>query len=135
LAGRFERIYVVDGNAAAIKTANEKAHAEGVANLEARATTCEAFLDGMPDDVAKRVTHVIVNPPRSGLSQRVVRRLDRRNFPRLKAIHYISCNPETLARDIAALTAGKMGSLRLKSAQPFDMFPQTEHVEVVTRLG
>jgi 23S rRNA (uracil1939-C5)-methyltransferase len=135
LAGKFERIYVVDGNAAAIHAANEKARAEGVANLEARAMTCEAFLDGMPDEVARRVTHVIVNPPRSGLSQRVVRRLDRRNFPRLKAIHYVSCNPETLARDIAALTAGKMGSLRLKSAQPFDMFPQTEHVEVVARLG
>lgn len=135
LAGRFKQIYVIDGNEAAITAAQARAEAHGVPQLTAQVSWCENFLEKLPNEVAQRVTHIIVNPPRSGLSHRVVRRLDRRNFPRLKALHYVSCNPETLARDLTAMTAAKMGGLRLKSAQPLDMFPQTEHVEVVARLG
>ena len=135
LAGRFKQIYVIDGNEAAITAAQARAEAHGVPQLTAQVSWCENFLEKLPNEVAQRVTHIIVNPPRSGLSHRVVRRLDRRNFPHLKALHYVSCNPETLARDLTAMTAAKMGGLRLKSAQPLDMFPQTEHVEVVARLG
>lgn len=135
LAERFAEIYVVDGNQAAITSAQSHAQSRGVAHVKAEAAYCERFLADLPDSVARRVSHIIVNPPRSGLSAQVVRSLDRRNFPRLKALHYVSCNPQSLARDLALLTAkGKMGGLRLASVQPFDMFPQTEHVEVVASL-
>lgn len=134
IAERFKQIWVIDGNEAAIAAATATAQARGLQQISAQATMCESFLEKLPDDIARRVTHVIVNPPRSGLSQRVVRSLDRRNFPRLKAVHYVSCNPETLARDLTAITSAKMGALRLKVVQPFDMFPQTDHVEVVAKL-
>jgi 23S rRNA (uracil1939-C5)-methyltransferase len=108
------------------------AKAAGLAQLEAHASTCERFLaDTLSAEDAARVTHVIVNPPRGGLSAKVRGALGTAAFPQLRELRYVSCNPQTLARDLAALiTQG----LVLVDAQPFDMFPQTEHVEVVASL-
>jgi len=49
-----------------------------------------------------------------------------------KRVVYVSCNPETLARDVAVLTDG---GYRVKRVQPVDMFPHTEHVECVVLLS
>lgn len=71
---------------------------------------------------------VIVNPPRAGLDARVTSALEQqRTKPR--AIVYVSCDPATLARDLA-----RMPGYRLTSIQTFDMFPQTAHVETVCEL-
>ena len=70
---------------------------------------------------------VILNPPRSGVDERVTTILQRSVFP--KALVYVSCNPATLARDIARLP-----DYRIASATAFDMFPQTAHVETVCEL-
>ena len=47
-------------------------------------------------------------------------------------IVYVSCNPETLARDVTMLTAG---GYKVKRVQPVDMFPHTEHVETVVLMS
>jgi 23S rRNA (uracil1939-C5)-methyltransferase len=81
----------------------------------------EALLPGaLPADVA------IVNPPRAGLDEQVTRTIEASS---LRAIVYVSCNPATLARDLA-----RMPSYRLASVVGFDMFPQTAHVETVCEL-
>lgn len=67
---------------------------------------------------------VLINPPREGADQRVLTKL-----AAAETIIYTSCNPATLARDIKRLPHHK-----LVSCKPFDMFPQTAHVEVVTLL-
>jgi 23S rRNA (uracil1939-C5)-methyltransferase len=69
---------------------------------------------------------VITNPPRTGMDQRVTAQLERRSP---KRIVYISCDPATLARDLA-----RMPSFRLATAVAFDLFPQTAHVETVAVL-
>ena len=70
---------------------------------------------------------VIVNPPRIGMDQRVAAALlDRRP----QRIVYVSCDPATLARDVARLAPG----YRLAEARCFDLFPQTAHVETVAVL-
>ena len=78
--------------------------------------------DGMRPDV------VFMDPPRAGSDQKFLSSL-------LKAapgrIVYISCNPETLARDLRVLTAGDYTVRRI---QPVDMFPYTEHCECVVKL-
>ena len=71
---------------------------------------------------------VILNPPRVGVHERVTRALEAQR-ERVRVIVYVSCDPATLARDIARLP-----SYRLHSVETFDMFPQTAHVETVCEL-
>jgi 23S rRNA (uracil1939-C5)-methyltransferase len=71
---------------------------------------------------------VILNPPRAGVDARVSATLEA-EAAHLRGIIYVSCNPATLARDLARLPSYKIESLRA-----FDMFPQTAHVETVCEL-
>ncbi len=73
-------------------------------------------------------TCVIVDPPRAGLSKKIVRRLIEAEAPR---IVYVSCNPTTLAPNAAQLVEA---GYELKRIRPVDMFPQTPHVECVALL-
>lgn len=83
----------------------------------------EALLPRMlPADV------VLLNPPRGGVDSQVTAAL-RQAAPRPRAVIYVSCNPATLARDLAQLPAYAIASL-----VAFDMFPQTAHVETVCEL-
>jgi len=132
VARRFRQLTVVDGNGAAIAAARRMAATQSLGHLQAVEALCETFLEErLKFEDAARVTHVIVNPPRNGLSPRVVCRLGPAYLPNLRELHYVSCNPVTLARDLAAL---KPLGLTVRQIQPFDMFAQTDHVEVVARL-
>ncbi|MDX6607609.1 MAG: rRNA (uracil1939-C5)-methyltransferase [Solirubrobacterales bacterium] len=90
----------------------------GDARTEIRPLLAEA---GRPDVV-------VVDPPRAGLSKKVVRRLIECEAPR---IVYVSCNPTTLAPNAAQLAEAGYRLLRVK---PVDMFPQTPHIECVALL-
>ena len=79
-------------------------------------------------DEAGRPDVVVVDPPRAGLSKKVVRRLIECDAPR---IVYVSCNPTTLAPNAAQLS--EVG-YRLRRVKPVDMFPQTPHIECVALL-
>ena len=71
---------------------------------------------------------VILNPPRTGVDERVTGVLSS-TTPAPRAVVYVSCNPATLARDIARLPGWRIDSL-----EAFDMFPQTAHVETLCVL-
>jgi len=71
---------------------------------------------------------VIIDPPRSGLHPRVV---DALLDKKPEKMVYVSCDPATLARDVKKFLAG---GYQLEEIQPFDMFPQTYHVETVVML-
>jgi 23S rRNA (uracil1939-C5)-methyltransferase len=77
--------------------------------------------DLLPTDV------VILNPPRTGVDSRVTRLLEQ--GPRPATLIYVSCDPATLARDLARLPA-----YRLTFVEAYDMFPQTAHVETLVEL-
>ncbi len=70
---------------------------------------------------------LIVDPPRAGLHPRVVKRIGQMRVPRFV---YVSCNPQTQARDLRMIS----DTYTLDRMQPVDLFPQTEHVENVARL-
>jgi len=78
---------------------------------------------------AGRPDVLVVDPPRSGLSQKVVRRVIEA-APR--RIAYVSCNPTTLAPNAAQLVED--GGYRLRRVRAVDMFPQTPHIECVALL-
>lgn len=108
----------------AIVAAREAAEAAGVtAAFHAGDATAwaiaEAERSGAPDIV-------IVNPPRRGISTELAAWLEASGVP---DVVYSSCNPTTLARDLAA-----MPSYRIDRARLVDMFPHTRHDEVVVRL-
>jgi 23S rRNA (uracil1939-C5)-methyltransferase len=71
---------------------------------------------------------VVVDPPRAGLSQKIVRRLIECEAAK---IVYVSCNPTTLAPNAAQLVEA---GYRLTRVRPVDMFPQTPHIECVALL-
>ncbi len=77
---------------------------------------------------AGRPDVLMVDPPRAGLSQKVVRRIVEAGPSR---IVYVSCNPTTLAPNAAQLVAA---GYRLERVRPVDMFPQTPHIECVAML-
>lgn len=71
---------------------------------------------------------VVLNPPRTGIDERVAETLQAQS-PKPKGLIYVSCNPATLARDLR-----RLDRYRVKSLRGFDMFPQTAHVETVCEL-
>ena len=79
-----------------------------------------------PDDEADVI---VVDPPRAGLAEDVVRLLSEQLA---RAIAYVSCDPATLARDLARFR--EIGAFEPVSVMPVDLFPQTFHVETVTKL-
>lgn len=90
---------------------------------------------GAAEEVTRRLPApdlVITNPPRAGMDPRVVDAI-RAAGPR--RLVYISCDPATLARDLARLMApDSRRPLRLSGLQAFNLFPQTSHVETVAVL-
>lgn len=72
---------------------------------------------------------VVLDPPRRGISGRLARDLNR--APTLRRIIYVSCHPESLARDLKRLSKGKF---HVRSVECMDLFPHTIHVETVADL-
>ena len=79
-------------------------------------------------ETAGRPDVLVVDPPRAGLSQKVVRRIIEAGP---KRIVYVSCNPTTLAPNAAQLVEA---GYALRKVRPVDMFPQTPHIECVALL-
>jgi 23S rRNA (uracil1939-C5)-methyltransferase len=113
----------------------EEAIADAIGNAKANEISNVRFFAGdvrlaLRDLVEKagRPDVVVVDPPRAGLSQKVVRRILEASP---KRIVYVSCNPTTLAPNAAQMAEA---GYALKTVQPVDMFPQTPHIECVALL-
>ena len=113
----------------------EEAIADAIANARLNEVDNAHFFAGdvrlaLPELVARagRPDVLVVDPPRSGLSQKVVRRIIDA-APR--RIVYVSCNPTTLAPNAAQLVEA---GYALQRVRPVDMFPQTPHIEAVALL-
>lgn len=114
----------VDDTESAIRDARANARHNGIKNAEFVADDAGSFMRGLvEEDGADQVDVVIMDPPRSGSSEEF---LDALVALAPKRVVYISCNPETQARDVSYLT--KQG-YTLEAMQPVDMFPHTTHVE------
>ncbi len=147
LADRFGHVLMVESEASAVRDARINAtHAKGLeATLEVHEGQAATALTGWagaaeaaagtgvenpnPTREEWAAACVFVDPPRTGLGEAVTAALERL-APR--DILYLSCDPATLARDVAALAKGGYALRRLRM---FDMFPQTAHVEVLAHLA
>lgn len=108
----------------AVIDAEHNAELNGITNARFRVGSARTGVRPLLDE-AGRPDVVVVDPPRAGLSQKIVRRVLECGARRLV---YVSCNPTTLAPNAAQLIEA---GYELKRLRPVDMFPQTPHIECV----
>jgi 23S rRNA (uracil1939-C5)-methyltransferase len=135
LAKSFERVIGVDANLAAIRDLHSNAEASGLAVTSHNLHT-EEFLKKFDE----KPELIVLDPPRSGLGQAAAKELAEVQAPE---IVYLSCDPSTLARDLAVLLqtermpeGAKPSALpyEITSVELFDLFPQTHHIETLVHL-
>lgn len=123
IAQQCKQVTGVESVPQAIDDANENASSNNITNVTFLCAPMEKAIDTLPPtDVT------FLNPPRKGCDPQVLAGIAKRAPQK---IVYISCDPATLARDIALLTPH---NYTVTTVQPVDMFPQTAHVETVALL-
>lgn len=127
MASKAGRVIGVELNEQAVKDARENARRNNITNISFAAADATEYMTEMSER-KQRVDVVVLDPPRRGSTEEFVRAAAAVNPSR---IVYVSCNPETLERDLGWF---KRAGYRAQEAWPVDMFPFTECAEVVTRL-
>jgi 23S rRNA (uracil1939-C5)-methyltransferase len=127
LAERADEVWGIELVEEAVADAEQNARLNGISNARFRIGDARKEIRPLLEE-AGRPEVVLVDPPRAGLSKKVVRRLIECDAPR---IVYVSCNPTTLAPNAAQLDEA---GYRLRRVRPVDMFPQTPHIECVALL-
>lgn len=128
LAGQARKVYGLEVVPAAVEDARKNAALNKITNAEFMVGEVEKVLPAL---VAKgfRPEVVVLDPPRRGCGREALEAVVEMRTPR---VVYVSCDPGTLARDLAYLTGN--GYL-VEEAQPVDMFPWTAHVECVVLMS
>ncbi len=127
-SARAGRVIGVELNADAVRDAAANAKRNHVENIQFYQNDASAFMVGMAQQ-GERADVIFLDPPRSGSTEEFIRAAAALKPSR---VMYISCNPETLARDLKVF---RQFGYRADGAWPYDLFPQTEHVETVCLLS
>lgn len=125
VADKVSEVIGIDIIKDAIKNANQNAKNNNIKNAR--------FIIGKAEEVmgtfeTGTVDVLFVDPPRKGVEKKFLEAIIKL---KVKRVVYISCNVSTLARDLNFLQAN---NYRVKEVTPFDMFPQTSHIEAVSTL-
>jgi len=121
----FEEITLVESHPMAVTDAEVNL---AKANMMDKSTLFEGDVESSLEHLPETVDVSLVDPPRAGCTPAI---LDWMAAYTKQAIIYISCDPTTLARDLARLTAA---GWRIETVQPIAMFPQTYHIETLVKL-
>lgn len=124
LARRTSRVSAVESAGPAVRDLRRNLEGAGLDNVDAVGGDANREFPAGEADI------IVVDPPRAGLAQEVVGKLSDQPA---RAIAYVSCDPATLARDLARFK--EAGSFFPLAITPVDLFPQTFHVECVTLLA
>jgi tRNA/tmRNA/rRNA uracil-C5-methylase (TrmA/RlmC/RlmD family) len=130
-ASAFERVAGIEISESSVRFARENAAANGIANATFEAGDAAQIFAGLAAHApafAPGETVVIIDPPRKGCDEAFLQQLFA-YAPR--AVVYVSCDPATQMRDLVHFRAA---GYELTAAQPFDLFPQTRHLECVLTL-
>jgi 23S rRNA (uracil1939-C5)-methyltransferase len=126
LAKSSKQVISVEVSKKAVELAKKSAGLNGVNNIGFHYGSCEEYLNSA-DVPAKSVDIVVLDPPREGAKEAVA------GIVRLSPgkVIYVSCDPATLARDLRMFADS---GYRIERLKPFDMFPQTYHIESLSLL-
>jgi tRNA/tmRNA/rRNA uracil-C5-methylase (TrmA/RlmC/RlmD family) len=125
-AQRFEAVLGVEVSASAVVKAGHNAKLNGLENCAFMAADAERIFEQVTSPADS--TAIIIDPPRAGCSEAFLVQL---LAFKPRTLVYVSCNPATQMRDLKQLNAG---GYALRRVRPFDLFPQTKHLECVMTL-
>jgi tRNA/tmRNA/rRNA uracil-C5-methylase (TrmA/RlmC/RlmD family) len=125
-ASKFARVAGVEINERSIALARENAAANGIGNCAFLTGNAEAIFAKVDFEAAKCA--LIIDPPRAGCDKAFLDQLIQ--FAPARVV-YVSCAPDTQARDLQYLAAN---GFKVERVQPFDLFPQTRHIESVATI-
>lgn len=126
LADKFEKVAGVEVSETAADWARRNAETNGISNATFLAASAEAIFADICFPAEE--TAVVIDPPRKGCNQEFLNQLFA--FGPAKVV-YVSCNPATQMRDLSHFLSN---GYQLTAVQPFDLFPQTRHLECVIVL-
>lgn len=118
----------VELNKDAVKDAVQNARANDLKNIRFYQGDAGEFMEAASEEDEKPDV-VFMDPPRAGSDKKFLSSLIKMSP---KTVVYISCNPETMARDLYYLTQNS--TYKVRKIQPVDMFPHTSHIECVVML-
>ena len=134
LARIFRNVIATENNRQSIKCLNKSINEHSIKNVFHFRLSAEEVADALEGRIFKRMgktnikdfnfSHILVDPPRSGLTEDVINLLNK-----FQNIIYISCNQHTYARDLDLLN-----NFTISDIEFFDQFPNTDHLEIVSLL-
>jgi 23S rRNA (uracil1939-C5)-methyltransferase len=128
MARQFSKVIAVEASQAASRLCVMNAEGAGLENVETVCSEVQSWMDAVGSVSSPAFDLVILDPPRSGAGKDVMERLIEWVPER---IVYVSCDPQTLVRDLALLSPRYY---RIDFIQGLDMFPHTYHFETIVRL-
>jgi 23S rRNA (uracil1939-C5)-methyltransferase len=128
LAHRFTQVVAVENSLPASRLCLQNANAAGLGNVQAACADVATWLEVQGRSAAGSFDLVLLDPPRTGAGSKVMKHISEL-AP--KRILYISCDPQTLIRDLAAISPR---DYTIRLVEGLDMFPQTYHFETVVQL-
>ncbi len=126
LAGRFEQVAGVEVSETSADWARQNARQNALSNVTVLTASAERIFEKVKFPAAE--TSVVIDPPRKGCGPEFLQQLFAYG-PR--KVVYVSCNPSTQIRDLQEFISN---GYSLQKVQPFDLFPQTKHLECVATL-
>jgi 23S rRNA (uracil1939-C5)-methyltransferase len=129
LARQFAKIVAVESSPEACRLCSSNASAAGFRNIQTVCTDAAAWMKSEGSATSNKFDLIVLDPPRSGAGTDVMEQI---NKLAPATIIYVSCDPQTLSRDLACISSR---DYRIDWVQGLDMFPQTFHFETVVRLN
>lgn len=132
LACQFEEVTAVEASSAASKFCSDNARAAGFGHVRTVCSDVSAWMDSVQPAEASRNSKfdlIVLDPPRTGAGPDIMKKI---GDWAPSTILYISCDPQTLVRDLAVISAG---DYTIDLVKGLDMFPQTYHFETVVKLS
>jgi len=128
LAQRYERVVAVEGSPDAHRLAIKNASTAGAGNVECVCADVEDWMEAVGSLAPPAYDLILLDPPRTGAGSAVMKGLE---MWAPETILYVSCDPQTLVRDLLHLPAR---DYQIDFVGGLDMFPETYHFETVVRL-
>ncbi|MBQ9118182.1 MAG: 23S rRNA (uracil(1939)-C(5))-methyltransferase RlmD [Clostridia bacterium] len=145
IAKKAKQVFGIELEAEAVRCANALKEKNGSQNMQNICGYVEEEIQAVLQKVKGGKTRLIVDPPRAGVHKNALQAIAASG---VEKITYVSCNPATLARDLGILTGSlaerdgvlvkadeAQGAYEIVSVTPYDMFPQTKHVETLVCLS